>query len=158
KLREAETNFEKALAADPSHVRSIEALVEMATAAKEWMRALAHRKRLVAALGDGPRKAEALVRIADLLEQELRDPKNAAAALEQANAAFPEDAPILERLRATYEAMNRWAGVVDALGRLVEIAPTPEERAERRFQQADVTLGRLRDEGTGLPLLEAALE
>jgi tetratricopeptide (TPR) repeat protein len=158
KPREAETNYEKALVADPKHRRSIEALVKMATVAKEWPRAIANRKRLVAAIDDPAQKADALVALADVVQSEMRDPRGATEALEQALVAQPSSVAILERLRAAYEAANRWTSVRDVIGKMADCAASSADRAELRFQQADVTMARLRDEAPGLAQLEAALE
>jgi tetratricopeptide (TPR) repeat protein len=45
KKREAETNFEKALAVSPKHMRSLDSLVMLATDAKEWSEDARRRAR-----------------------------------------------------------------------------------------------------------------
>src|SRR5262249_5490217 len=52
-----------------------------------------------------------------------------------------------------------WAKVADVLGAMSDIdGAAAHARAELRFQQADITLARLRNDVRGLALLEKALE
>jgi tetratricopeptide (TPR) repeat protein len=158
KGREAELNFEKALKSAPTHRRSIEMLVQLATEAKEWRRVVEWRTKLAASYESPGARAKELVRLADVIERDLSDPRAAAEELERAVELVPNDAVILERLRALYEKLGRWPKVIDALGALVEVEPAGRARAERRFAQADIALGRLRDEERGIFLLEGALD
>jgi tetratricopeptide (TPR) repeat protein len=158
KLREAETNFEKALGLDPKHRRSIDALVAMAIESGDWARAASNRRRLVTAATSDVERAVELGRVAELLEKHAGDRAGAIAALEEARALAPHDAEVLGHLRALYAAANRWGSVAEILATLVAHATSPDARAELRFEQADVVLGRVRDEAAGLALLEAALE
>jgi len=156
KPREAETNFEKALAARPEHVRSIDGLVTLATEAKEWTRVALYRRKRIEALQDDEEKVAETCRLADVLEQELSDPKKAIAALEA--TAHKDDIGVLTRLERLYTAQRQWKellGVLDALARTTD---EPKARGAYRFAQADVVLGRLRDEPRGLAFLELALD
>ena len=158
KLREAEMNFEKALGALPGHRRSLDALIALATDAKDFKRVVDYRRLIVSSRQDPRRKAEELCTIATLLESELEDGRGAATALEEARELAPRDLNVLQRLRAVYESTQSFSKLVDLLGALCLEGSAPVARAELRFVQADVTLGRLRDEPRGLSLLEAALE
>ena len=77
KKREAETNFEKALAVSPKHLRSLDSLIMLATDAKEWSRVATFRKKRADVLDDDDEKAAELCRLADVLEQECGDPQKA---------------------------------------------------------------------------------
>lgn len=158
KPREAETNFEKALAAKPKHMRSLEGLVKIATEAKEWSRVVTYRQKLAEALDDEDDKAAELNRVADILERDMKDPKRAAEVLERAKRARADDTDILHRLRGLYESMRAWPKVIDTLHELCKKSERASDRASFRFQQADTLLARLRDEPRGLALLELALD
>ena len=158
KEREAETNFEKALAFDPKHRRSHEALVKLSSQAEDWRRVVAQRQRLALTL-EGEARAAELVKIADVCASHLADPHGARLALEEAHAASPTDASVVERLCAQYEVSNRWFGAWPTCS--VGSPKRPRRRGARadlRFRQADVILARLREEERGLAALEAALE
>jgi tetratricopeptide (TPR) repeat protein len=157
KEREAEASFEKALAADASHGRSLAALVKMASAAKDWRRAASLERRLARTLTDDGKKIEALARSAELYE-DAKDLRTAVQVLEEARAIRPAEPVLLTALRAGYEALRQWSKVVEVLGAMAEAAPLLHDKAQRRFEQADVLLGRLRDEEVGLGVLAAALD
>lgn len=67
-------------------------------------------------------------------------------------------AGIVSALREAYEKLHRWPRLVELLSEAGGLTSNPEERAELRFEAADVALGRLRDEERGLGLLERVLE
>lgn len=158
KPREGELNYEKALGAVPGHRRSLEALIEIATAAKEPKRVVEHRKKLLAALKTDAERADEHARIADLYANELKDSRTAIEQLEKATALRPGDRALLEKLRALFEGSQKWPRVADVLGAIADTLPAGHERADVRFARADVMLARLRDEARGVELLELALE
>ena len=154
--REAELNFEKALKALPSHRRSIDALVDLATEAKDFKRAIEHRKKLAAAM-DRDGRIDELARIASIYEVDLKDARGAIDQLEMAVELRRGDLTLLARLRALYESLHRWPKVTETLAAMCDASPHGPARAELRFAQADIVLGRLRDESRGIALLEQAI-
>jgi tetratricopeptide (TPR) repeat protein len=160
KEREAEANYEKALAADPMHARSLTALTKRAIDAKDWRRAAALERRLARSLteeGQQAKRIETYARAAELYE-DANDLRTAVEVLEEARAIRPNEPALLSALRAGYEALRQWKKLVELLGVMAEAAPLLHDKAQRRFEQADVVLGRLRDEEVGLAVLASALE
>jgi tetratricopeptide (TPR) repeat protein len=158
KPREAELNFEKALECMPSHRRSVEALITLAIDAGEWERAVQHRRRLLGLADSDEKKCVEYHRIADVYEYKAKDPKKAAEVLKEACGALPPHRETLDRLKVLCEVTHDWQGVVDVLGARCRAETDAHERAALRFAQADILLGRMRDERKGIGLLEAALE
>lgn len=158
KTREAESNFEKALGVRPKHLRSIDGLIAIARSEKEWDRVVAHRKRRVDALDDPDDKVAELCRIADLIEAELKDLKLAAETLETALFHRDNDVGVLLKLKNLYTELRAWPKLLDVLDQLVRTSDEPRHRGSFRFTQADVVLGRLRDEPRGIAFLEMALD
>lgn len=158
KKREAETNFEKALAINPQHVRSIDGLVSLAVEAREWPRVVQYRTKRIAALEHPDDRASELCRLADVFEIQLEDRAKAIATLETADRERPEDVGILLKLRQLYESERKWPRVIEVLDLLCRISSKPRERGAYRFAQADLVLGRLREEPRGLAFLELALD
>jgi golgin subfamily B member 1 len=158
KRREAENNFEKALAASPGHLRSLDGLVALATASKEWSRVSIFRKKRAEALEDEDERIAEVCRLADLFEGELGEPKRAAEVLEGASLSRPDDPALLQRKKGIYTKLRAWSKLIDVLDALCRAATEPRERGAHRFAQADVVLGRMRDEPRGLAFLELALD
>jgi len=158
KPREAETNYEKALAIDPRHMRSIDGLVAIASDAKDWARVAVARRRRAEALDDAEDKASELCIVADLEETRLGSVEKALATLEIASVHRPNDIGILIKLRDFYATTRAWSKQIAVLDDLVRISTEPRHRGSFRFAQADVVLGRLREEPRGLAYLEMALD
>jgi len=158
KKREAETNFEKALAVSPKHLRSIDSLIMLATDAKEWSRVATFRKKRAAVLDDDDERAAELCRLADLLEQECGDAQKAVEALVGSEAALAGDTRVLTRLERLFTSLRQWPKLIALLDQLYRAATEPATRGAYRFAQADVVLGRLREEPRGLAFLELALD
>ncbi|HZU83561.1 MAG TPA: hypothetical protein VE987_11615, partial [Polyangiaceae bacterium] len=156
--REAELNFEKALAVDPTHAAALDALVALATEAHEVRRAIDWRRKRLQTETEPDARVDELLAIAAAHGEQLQDTAAALAALDEALAVAPKSRASLEKLRAVLEKHGRWAQLVDVLAELAATAVEPKERGALSFAGADVALGRLRDEDRGLPLLERALE
>ncbi len=158
KTREAESNYEKALALMPGYKPALVALVDIASDEKDFRRVAMLRKRLVEAAIDDDARIRELKKLADIQRQELTDSRAAIESLERARDIRPDDLETLRTLRQLYENIHRWPKVVETLGAICTETEDPRERGVLRFAQADIALGRLRDEPRGLGFLEAALE
>jgi tetratricopeptide (TPR) repeat protein len=158
KLREAETNYEKALLINPQHTRSIDGLVTIANEAKDWARLAAARRRRAETFEDPEDKASELCVVAEIEETKLKNIEKALATLEIANVHRPDDIGILLKLRDFYTLTRAWAKLLAVLDDLVRISHEPSHRGSFRFAQADVVLGRLREEPRGIAFLELALD
>ncbi len=156
--REAELNFEKALAADPTHQAALDALVNLATESHELKRAIDLRRKRLATMTGADERVGELRAIADIHADQLQDTSAAAEALDQALAIEGKGRASLEGLRGAYEKLQRWPRVVDVLRELAEGTDEAKERSSARFAAADVALTRARDEVCGLRLLEQALD
>jgi golgin subfamily B member 1 len=158
KTREAELNFEKALEAVAGHRRSLDALIEMATAENDHTRALGYRRKVVSLLGDPLERADELSRIATTLADDLADVGGAIEALEEARTLRPGDLMILTRLEELYSKIGAWPNVIEILGALCLEADDAKERARYRVLQADVARAGAKDDARAMQLYEAALE
>jgi len=158
KGREAETNFEKALGVSPKHLRSLDSLIKLAAEANEWPRVALFRKRRAETLEDKDEQTAELCRLADVLEQECGDPQKAVKALEAANVTHPGDTGILTRLERLHTSLRQWPKLISVLDDLCRASTDQGERGAYRFAQADVVLGRLREEARGLAFLELSLD
>src|SRR6185295_10158443 len=103
-------------------------------------------------------KANELCRLADMLETEAKDPRRACEALELAGLFRPGDIGILIKLKNLYQDLRLWQKLLDVLDGLVRVSSDNRHRGTYRFQQADVVLGRLREEPRGIAFLEMALD
>jgi tetratricopeptide (TPR) repeat protein len=158
KDREAEASYEKALLINPKHLRAIDGLVALANQTKDWPRLAAARRRRAEAIDDPEDKASELCVVAEIEETKLKDVEKALATLEIASVHRPDDIGILLKLRDFYTLTRSWPKLLDVLDDLVRVSSEPSYRGAFRFAQADIMLGRLREEPRGLAFLELALD
>ncbi len=158
KTREAELNYEKALHAEPGHRRSLDALVEMASAERDHTRALGYRRKIVSAVFAPLERADELARIATTLADDLDDVRGAIEALEEARKLRAGDLMILRRLEELYSKVGAWPKVIEILGALCLEATDGKERARYRVLQADIARAGSKDDVRAMQLYEAALE
>jgi tetratricopeptide (TPR) repeat protein len=156
KLREAESNFEKAIAEDPHHKRSLRALVELAREAGEASRMVRFLRRLADA-ETARAKIDALVLLAHTLAGPLGERDKALAVLEEAREVDPLDPLVLSDLRKAYEAQGKWELAESTLGALVDATTSELEKAQLRYTQAEIAMARLSDEARAMTLLEQAM-
>jgi len=154
---EAASYFEKALSASPGHRRSVDALIALATEAREWDRVVRYRRQLADAQTDDQDRLAELRHLADVLDAELHDRRAAALVLEEARALAPRSVPLLHALRGLYERTNQWAKAAASVAALADLEDDPQARAALHFARGDIALGRLRQEPEGLAAMEAAL-
>lgn len=155
---EAESNFEKALALMPGYRPALVALVDMATAEGDWRRVVSYRQKLADLAHEDDDRVKELLEIATVLSDKRDDARAAITVLEKIREISPGEQRALDRLLALYQKLNRWPKIVEILGAQCTELDDPVARGALRFQQADIVLGRLRDEPRGVGMLEAALE
>jgi tetratricopeptide (TPR) repeat protein len=158
KPHEAAAWFERALAASPGHLRSIDGIAALANGEDDWRRVVELRRSRVAALRDPTERANELRAVAGLLEQRLGDLQGAADALESANLCCRGDAGILARLRDLYEKLEDWPGFHGMVDALCRLESGGRQRGHYRFLQGDVALRREGNEPRALAFLELALD
>ncbi len=158
KAREAENNFEKALGLMPGYRPALLALVELSTSEGDWRRVVGYRQKLADLAHEDDDRVKELLEIATLLADKRDDSRGAIDVLEKVREISPGNEVALERLLAAYTKLNRWLKIVEILGAQCTEQDDPVARGALRFQQADIVLGRIRDEPRGAGMLEAALE
>jgi tetratricopeptide (TPR) repeat protein len=138
--------------------RPLDELIEEATQARDWNRALELRRRRLDATEGSRHKVKELIAIARILQAELHDAEAAIHALEVARAIDRSRLGVLQALRRGYESLGRWENVSEVLSTMAEVTATPADRAALRYAQARIALDHLADEARATASLEAALE
>lgn len=158
KDREAETNFEKSLTLRPGHLRSLDGLVTVAERAGEWARVVAYREKRAAAQEDSEEAARDLLAAGAAAKDGLNDARRAALLFERVLEIAPGNAAACTRLEALYAGLRDWPKLLSLHDHVCRSTEDPGARGRARFAQADLCLGRLRNEAKGLAFLELALD
>ena len=158
KRREAISHYEKALAAQPSHRKAIDALIELAFLEQDWRGLLAAEERLFSVLKDDDERFSLLVSFAERWGGVAFDAERARALLEQAREIRQADTSVLTKLRRLYEALELNDEALAMRRRLAELTDEPRDRAREYLDLGRYCLEELKREPAGIEFLDAALD
>jgi tetratricopeptide (TPR) repeat protein len=157
KLREAISNFEKALALEPAHALALEALLDLSVALGDLRGAAAAEDRLLASLTD-PDEACARLRAFAARWAEGGDRARARARLERARDLSPDDVDVLGELARLHDADDRFDDALALRRRIAALTLVAADRARALFALARACLARPEREELGMALLDEALD
>ncbi len=101
--------------------------------------------------------AEALLSLGDVHDSELKDPRRAIAAFQQALAATPDNPAAQAALERLCRREERWEELAAGLERRADQTADPVRRAALHCEIAEIRIDRLRDLIGGIAQLEAAV-
>lgn len=114
---------------DPTNAQVRERTNEAAIRAGQGAAWLQRLKRAAASLPASARRTAIYLTIADVAEEALGDPLEAADYLERVRSASPDDGGVLRRLGRLYEESARWADAADVLRALWRVVEGDEKVA-----------------------------
>ena len=137
----ATTAFERAMAVEPEHPETLDALIALYRNAEDSAERLAelYERRIEVAAGDSEKSYELLLALANTVEKDLDDRGRAIDTLNQALELKPDEGSVLERLGGLYEAEEQWNELLDNLGTRATAAEDAETRVALRKRMATVS-------------------
>ncbi|MGK4004128.1 hypothetical protein WMF31_15960 [Sorangium sp. So ce1036] len=164
--REAIASFERALSLAPEHRPSLEALVELSLAERDFAALRTAEERLLARLESDADRLALLVQAAERWESVAGDPARARELLERARELRPDEPAVLRSLERLCEAAGDVDAAFEVRRRLAELVEDPEQRARALLElaraamqgEARATLSEITREQAGIDLLERALD
>ncbi|HXI55093.1 MAG TPA: SIR2 family protein [Polyangia bacterium] len=155
--RSAVTFYQKALAVDPHHRPSMEAMAELHLAAGDWV-ALLLDKRTLLTMADGEEKIRLSEEIGDLYAEKLHNPGKAIAAYQSVLALAPLRRHALHKILELYTASQQWPRAAETLVRLTNQEELPAVRAKYLYAAAVIQRDEMNDRSQALALLNRALD
>ncbi|WP_437961647.1 tetratricopeptide repeat protein [Sorangium sp. So ce119] len=164
--REAIEGFGKALALAPEHRPSLEALVEVHLAARDFAGLRTAEERLLSRIEGDADRFGLLVQSAERWEIIAGDADRARELLERARELRPGEPSVLRSLGRLYEEAGDVQASIDARRDLIELVDDPRQRAVSLLElaraaiqgEARATLTEVTREQAGIDLLERALD
>jgi tetratricopeptide (TPR) repeat protein len=152
--------FEHALEFEPTHLPTVDALLELTEARDDAARSVELYRRRVELTPEeeSGRRYDLLVRMAERFETGLSDRRQAVDVLREALEVRPGDKPVLRSLDRLLRAESLWSELLDNLRLEVEGAEGPAERAVHLRAIGDVYRDRLEDPAEALEAYRRALE
>src|SRR5271165_3804393 len=102
--KQAINNFEKALAVDAAHRPTLESLVSLYTELKDWKQVVAYERQILDNVFEADERFKMLNEIADVWNDQDKNPGKAIEALEEARELQPTNPGLLHKLIALYQA------------------------------------------------------
>ena len=156
--KQAINNFEKALAVEPSHEKTLQAMVSVYDSLKDWKQVCHYKRQILDNVVDGAQRFKLLNEIADIwVDKENNLPKGIEA-LEEALELEPNNHVLLHKQLTLYQKTGQWSQMVDTLQRIADIEPQPERRSRYLFTMAQIFRDKLDDQQRAVELFNEALD
>lgn len=156
--KQAINNFEKALGVDASHRPTLEALVGIYSDLKDWKQVVAYKRQILDNVVDGEERFKVLLEIADIWNDQDKNPGRAIEALEEAKDLQPENRPLLHKLLALYEATQAWGRMIDTIQAISEMEKDPVRKSKFVFTMAQLYRDKEGDQERAVELFNEALD
>lgn len=156
--KQAINNFEKALGVDTAHRPTLEALVGIYGDLKDWKQVVAYKRAILDNVYEGEERFNILLQIADIWQDNDKNPTKAIEALEEAKDLQPENRPLLNKMLPLYEATQNWARMIDTIHAIAEMEKDPIRKSKFIFTIAQLYRDKENDLGRAVELFNEALD
>jgi tetratricopeptide (TPR) repeat protein len=156
--KQAINNFEKALALNPEHRPTLEALIGIYEKNNDWKQVAAYKRQILDSIVEGDARYGLLVEIGDVWWDREKNAPKAIEALEEALDLKPEDHVILHKLLQLYQEAGDWNKMVDTLQAIADIETKPEHKARYFNTMGQLYRDKIDDEDRAVELFNAALD
>jgi len=137
--KKADNAFRRALERDPGHASSLAALIEVATARKDW-KTVVEAKRDQLDAGTEEEKLRLLEEIGAIYREELDDPVSALGAYLEAVQMRPESHVLLHKTLEIYTEQKQWRRAIETLATLASHEADPTRKS--KYHYAAAVIGR----------------
>jgi tetratricopeptide (TPR) repeat protein len=156
--KQAINNFEKALAVDPAHPPTLEALVSLYAELKDWKQVVAYRRQILDNVFDADERFRMLNEIADVWNDYDKNPRKAIEALEEAREIQPFNPGLLHKLIALYQATENWSKMIDTLQAIADSEKDPGRKSKFLYTMAQLYRDKDGDQDKAVELFSEALD
>ena len=156
--KQAINNFEKALGVDTQHKPTLEALVSVYGDLKDWKQVVAYKRAILDSIVEGEERFKVLLEIADIWNDQDKNPGRAIEALEEAKDLQPENRSLLHKMLALYEATQNWGRMIDTIQAIAEMEKDPGRKSKFIFTIAQLYRDKENDQERAVELFNEALD
>jgi golgin subfamily B member 1 len=156
--KQAINNFEKALAIEPSHRETLDAMVSVYDALKDWKQVCNYKRQILDNIVDGGDRFKMLNQIGDIWVDKENNVQKGIEALEEALDLEPQNHVLLHKLLQLYQKANQWDRMVDCLQRIADLEMQPERKSRYLYTMAQLYRDKLDDQMRAVDLFNEALD
>lgn len=156
--KQAVNNFEKALAIEPAHRDTLDAMVSVYEGLKDWKQVCHYKRQILDNIMDGAERFKMLNQIAEIWSDKENSPQKAIEAYEEALELEPTNHVLLHKLLQLYQKAGTWDRMVDCLQRIADLEMQPERKSRYFFTMAQLYRDKLDDQMRAVDLFNEALD
>ncbi|HET8935911.1 MAG TPA: tetratricopeptide repeat protein [Polyangiales bacterium] len=150
--------FEKALEEDGYHRPTLDALIALHEADKDYEQVIHYKKRALETV-DAPNERFALLdEIGDYWNDKLKNAVKAIEAYVDASEIQPKNHKLLHKLLSLYQATSQWEPMIEIIDRIAELEPRNEAKAKYAYTIGVITRDELKDAPQALERFNRALD
>ena len=110
--KQAINNYEKALGVDSAHRPTLDALVALYTELRDWKQVVAFKQQILDNVYEEDERFKLLLEIADIWNDQDKNPGKAIDALDEARLIQPQNHPLLHKLLELYRVTENWTKMI----------------------------------------------
>jgi tetratricopeptide (TPR) repeat protein len=156
--KQAINNFEKALGVDASHRPTLDACVGLYTELKDWKQVVAYKRQILDNVYEGDERFKMLQDIADIWNDNDKNPHKAIEALEEARDIKPDSHPLLHKMLALYQTTENWSRMIDTIQQIAELEKDPVRKSKFIYTMAQIYRDKEGDQDRAVELFNEALD
>ncbi len=156
--KQAINNFEKALAVDSAHKPTLEALVSLYTELKDWKQVVAYKRQILDNVFEADDRYNLLLEVADVWNDNDKNPQKAIEALEEAKDIKPSDLPLLHKMLALYQATESWSKMIDTIAAIAEMEKDTNRKSKFLYTMAQLYRDKENDLDRAVELFNESLD
>ncbi len=142
--------LKKCLKKSPADEEAFVQLWDAFLAAESWQAMVEILQARIAALSDPKSKVRALIRLGNLYDEKLSDPRGAVDTFHRVLTIDPENRRAIWSLAMLYHDLEDWEKVIEIYLLQIDLAQSPEEKLAIRAQLAQIYEQRLHQEDRAL--------
>ena len=156
--KQAINNFEKALGIDSAHRPTLEALVALYWELKDWKQVVAYKRQILDNVFDAEERFRVLNEIADVWNDNDKNPTKAIEALEESRDLQPQNTALLHKLIGLYQSTENWAKMIDTLQAISEMEKDAGRKSKFLYTMAQLYRDKEGDQDKAVELFNEALD
>jgi tetratricopeptide (TPR) repeat protein len=156
--KQAINHFERALAIDPGHRPTLDALVQLYESVRDYKQVCHYKRQVLDAVFDAAERFRLLNELADLWTEKENNAAKAIEALEEALELEPQNHVLLHKLLQLYQKTSQWSQMVDAVQRIADMETQPERKSRYLYTMAQLYRDKLDDQTRAVELFNETLD
>ena len=125
--------FEKVLEIDPTHEKTLGAMIELCEDAENWEYVVYYKRARLSVAGDVAEKFAELAEMAEIYQRQMGDLEKAISCFREAMEIEPDSKFVMLKLLDIYTNSKQWTEAITLLDRLCELESGPERLAKFNY-------------------------